>query len=89
LVGALEKATGCKFEILQVKEKFGGLRIHVNHANDAIRGRIEAAKQESLNICEVCGQPENGGKMIGVELAATITSVHAEPKTESRLCGPR
>jgi hypothetical protein len=39
LVTEMERAGGPKFEVLQVKEKFGGLRIHVNHANDAIRQR--------------------------------------------------
>jgi hypothetical protein len=29
----------------------------VNHANDAIRQRIEAAEQESFHASEVCGQP--------------------------------
>ena len=43
-------------EVLQGKEKFGGLRIHVTYANDAIRQRVEAAKQESFGTCEVCGQ---------------------------------
>ncbi len=57
LVAAFEQATGRQFEVLQVKEKFGGLRVHVNHANDAIRQCIEAAVQESLHTCEVCGQP--------------------------------
>jgi len=36
LVAELEQAVGRKFVILQEKEKFGGLRIHLNHANDAI-----------------------------------------------------
>jgi hypothetical protein len=57
LVAEFEQKTECQFDILQVKEKFGGLRIHVNHANDAIRQRIETAIQESLHTCEVCGQP--------------------------------
>ena len=56
LVAEFEQATGRKFEILQVKEKFGGLRIYMNRANDAIRRRIEAAKLESFRTCEVCGQ---------------------------------
>jgi hypothetical protein len=37
LVAEFEQATALKFEVLQVKEKFGGLRFNVNHANDAIR----------------------------------------------------
>jgi hypothetical protein len=57
LVAQLEQEIGCQFEVLQVKEKFGGLRFYVNHKNDAIRQRIEAAIQESLHTCEVCGQP--------------------------------
>jgi hypothetical protein len=52
-----ERESGQKFEILQVKEKLGGLRIHVNDANDAIRQHIEAAQEESFNTCEVCSQP--------------------------------
>jgi len=43
LVPEFELATGCQFEILQVKEKFGGLRFYVNGANDTIRRSLEAA----------------------------------------------
>ena len=57
LVAQFEKETGLHFEVLQVKEKFGELRIHVNHGNDAIRQRIDAAQEESLHTCEVFGQP--------------------------------
>jgi hypothetical protein len=56
LVAAFEQESGCQFEILQVKGKFGGLRIDVNNADEAIRQR-EAAEQESFHTCEVCGQP--------------------------------
>jgi hypothetical protein len=52
----IRAGAGCQFEVLQVKEKFGGRRIHVNYANDAIRQHIEAAKEESFDTCEVCGQ---------------------------------
>ena len=59
LVKEFERAIDCKFEILQVKEKFGGPRIHYpcEHANDAIRQRIDAAEQESFHTNEICGQP--------------------------------
>ena len=57
LVAVFEQATGCKFEVLQVKEKFGGLRFYANHVNDAIRERIYTAQGESLRTCEICGQP--------------------------------
>jgi hypothetical protein len=59
LVAEAEKVTGHAFEVLQVKEKFGGLRFYVSHPHrtDAILQRIEAAELESLRTCEVCGKP--------------------------------
>jgi len=73
-VTEMERAGGHQFEVLQVKEKFGGLRIHVNHANDAIRQRIEAAIQESFHSCEVCGQP---GKLREGDWIKTLCDEHA------------
>jgi hypothetical protein len=29
----------------------------VNHANDAIRQRLESATEESFHSCEICGHP--------------------------------
>jgi hypothetical protein len=55
---------GHEFEVLQVKEKFGGLRFYVrfdglrlSHADNAISRHIGAAMEESFRTCEVCGQP--------------------------------
>src|SRR5208283_3534018 len=73
LVAEVEKETGRKFEVLQVKEKFGGLRFYVNHANDAIRERIGIAAKESFRTCEVCGQP---GKLREVGLIKTLCDEH-------------
>jgi hypothetical protein len=53
----IRQAGGQKFEVLQVKEKFGGLRVYVNcHRNEAIYQRLGLAAQESLRTCEICGQ---------------------------------
>jgi hypothetical protein len=58
LVAKFEQETGSQFEVLQVKEKFGGLRFYVNcRRNEAIRQRIGIAADESFRTCEVCGQP--------------------------------
>jgi hypothetical protein len=76
LVAEFEVAGGPKFEVLQVKEKLGGLRFYVNcRKNDAIRQRIDTAIQESLRTCEVCGQPgqERGGSWI-----KTLCDEHSE-----------
>jgi hypothetical protein len=57
LVAEFERTTGLKFEVRQVKEKFGGLRFYVNHKTDAIDQRIGIAMEEAYRTCEVCGQP--------------------------------
>lgn len=61
----LERETGERFEVVQVKEKLGTLRFYTSHHTDAIDGRIAEAQEESSRTCEVCGQPgiqrETGG----------------------------
>jgi hypothetical protein len=59
LVAEAEKATGRPFEVLQLKQKFGWLRVYLNHRTDTIRKRIETAQPESLRTCEVCGKSGN------------------------------
>ncbi len=44
-------------EILQVKQKYGELRIAVSHDDEAIEDLVQAARQQSLHTCEVCGSP--------------------------------
>jgi len=83
LVAEMEQAGGGEFEVLQVKEKFGGLRIHVKHANDAIRQRIEVAIQESFHTCEICGQP---GKLRENGWIKTLCDAHASARGEHQGC---
>ena len=45
------------FEVLQVKEKLGTLRVYASHQTDAIYWRIEAAALEASRTCEACGKP--------------------------------
>ena len=81
LVTEFERATGCQFEVLQVKEKFGGLRVHVNDKNDAIRQRIEIAQHESCRTCEICGQP---GKLHEDSWIKTVCDEHAASANGAR-----
>ena len=73
VVSAEEAESGRPFHVLQVKEKFGGLRFYPNYNNDAIYALIEAAEIESLHTCEVCGQP---GKRSGVSWFQTTCEEH-------------
>jgi len=43
-------------EVVQVKEKFGGLRYYVDGGNESTEARIDRAEEESERICEVCGK---------------------------------
>jgi hypothetical protein len=79
LVAEFEAAGGHKFEVLQVKEKFGGLRFYVNHKSDAIRQRIEAAIEESFHNCEICEKP---GNLREYGLIKTLCDEHAPSRQE-------
>jgi hypothetical protein len=57
LVAQFERESGLEFKVLQVKEKFGGLRFYSNFSDEAISHVIRDAEAESLKTCEVCGKP--------------------------------
>ena len=80
-----ERTTGRPFEVLQVKEKFAGLRFYVNHRTDAIQNRIEAAEVESFHTCEVCGQP---GRHHEGDWIRTVCDKHASAGEGELACKP-
>jgi len=50
--------------VIQVKEKFGGLRFYMEKSTPFIDGAISLAESISYRTCEECGQPgrtRNGG----------------------------
>ena len=54
-----------KIEILQIKEKFGGLRIYTNFHTDELYDMINHAENESYHVCEICGSREDIGQTQG------------------------
>jgi len=46
-------------EILQIKEKFGGLRFYVDGGSKELQQAIRWAMDESLKMCEKCGSRED------------------------------
>lgn len=44
------------FEVVEVKEKFGGLRFYGNYNLVEHYDRIDKAERESYRTCEVCGK---------------------------------
>jgi hypothetical protein len=53
---------GWNKQILQIKEKFGGLRFYINGASVEIHDRIRQAEEESYRTCEECGKPGEARK---------------------------
>lgn len=66
---------GWNGEVLQVKEKFGGLRFYINYGSDKVFDRIDVAENESLKICEECGNP---GKQRNTGWIKTLCDNHAK-----------
>lgn len=46
-------------KVVQIKEKFGGLRFYANDTDSNIDGMIWFAEDLSYNICENCGSTDN------------------------------
>jgi len=55
----LEALGNAKLAVLQVKEKFGGLRIYLSLHSDETDAIIKAAEEEARKTCEDCGSKEN------------------------------
>jgi hypothetical protein len=72
-------------EILQVKEKLGGLRIRVNHETDAIRRRLLTLSGSPPPPARFAGNRDNGVKAIGSRPCATSTLAHAVRNTLLRI----
>ena len=49
-------------KVLQIKQKFGGLRFYIMNGNELINKRIKEAELKSYTICEITGKP---GKLRG------------------------
>lgn len=43
--------------VVQIKEKFGGLRFYMNQTTPYMDGAISLAESMSYSICEECGAP--------------------------------
>ena len=59
----------------QVKEKYGTLRLYVNHEDEYISGVIAMAEAMSAVTCETCGAP---GTTRGTGWTRTLCEQHAQ-----------
>jgi hypothetical protein len=65
------------FRIVQVKEKFGGLRIYCNYFTHKIDEVITEAEEKAKKTCEICGSP---GTLRKEGWRRTLCDVHASMK---------
>lgn len=76
----LLRAIDPDYKIIQVKEKFGGLRFYYSSALDGplMRGIVRHAEQASVRTCEKCSQP--GRERISpTGWCVTLCDEHCEP----------
>lgn len=52
-------AIGWNKEIIQIKEKFGGLRFYTNGLTEEGHAIVQKYEELSYRICELCGSQEN------------------------------
>ena len=60
-----DKSDDDKIVIMQIKEKFGGLRIYTNFHTGKLYDMINHAEDESYHVCEMCGSREDMGQTRG------------------------
>lgn len=64
-----------QIQFVQVKEKFGTLRLYTNHVDDYIDGVINMAESMSGKTCDACGNP---GELRGGGWYYTACDYHAK-----------
>jgi hypothetical protein len=64
-------------KVVQVKEKFGGLRIYTDIINDELEKKVIEVGNRSFTICEECGAP---GQLRGGSWYRTLCDVHGKNK---------
>lgn len=74
--------TDSRLIVVQIKEKFGGLRYTVRNTNNEVRKLIHDAKEKSFTICEICG---NKGEVYNIRgwLTTLCDSHHVEKITNA------
>ena len=65
--------------VVQIKEKFGGLRFYYNGGDDTISGMVRMAESWAGNTCETCGHP---GEIRMGRWIRTLCDVHAAEHME-------
>ena len=60
-----------KIKIIQIKEKYGGLRIYTSFDTQELHKMISEAEEKSYRVCEICGSE----KYVGCRTNAWIQTI--------------
>lgn len=60
-------------KLLQIKEKFGGLRFYIDTGTSEMFDRIDKAERASVETCMLCGQP---GEQVNTGWILTLCERH-------------
>jgi hypothetical protein len=66
-----------QFQIKQIKQKFGYLRVYTNMFVDGVENIIQQFEIQSTNVCEICGK---SGKLIKRNYIRTLCQEHVGDK---------
>lgn len=61
LFAKIYKYAGEEMYVLQIKEKFGGLRVYLSGSEPEVEEAIREAEDEAYKTCEYCGKPGKPG----------------------------
>jgi hypothetical protein len=64
-------------KVVQVKEKWGGLRIYTDVIDNRLDAKIREMEKKSFNVCEDCGEP---GKLRSGGWYRTLCDAHGKDK---------
>jgi hypothetical protein len=68
--------------LLQIKEKFGGLRFYIGQGSAEIFDRLYIAEEESIHTCEECGEP---GELYYDGWIRCLCPVHAKEQGREKI----
>lgn len=77
----IDRASGRTSKLVQIKEKFGGLRFYLQETTHDHWEAISQAESRSLETCETCGAP---GKMYSDGWMKTLCREHALERWQNR-----
>ena len=86
-LGDLDPEMSEQMYAIQIKQKFGTLRVYMSHSDHYIDGAIRMAEYMSAKTCETCGAKSEGTKSMGGWISVKCTRCYNKEMKARRLAG--